>query len=212
MQSGATGPIRAVVFDLGGVLIDWDRRYLYRRLFGGDEAAMERFLADVCTMEWNALIDAGRPFAVGVEELAREHPEARELILAYHERWPEMLGGQIESTVAVLDELRRAGVPLYALSNWSAETFPVARARFDFLGWFDGIVLSGDVGICKPDPRIYRAFLERYPLDPATTLYVDDHEPNVAAAVALGFDGRRFHEAVGLREELVAIGLLPPTG
>ncbi len=208
MQPEATSPIRVAVFDLGGVLIDWDPRHLYRRLFDGDAAAMERFLAEVCSMEWNASMDAGLPFAVAVEELAREHPEARELILAYHERWPEMLGGPIEGTVAILEELRRTGLPLYALSNWSAEKFPLARARFDFLGWFDGIVISGEVGICKPDPRIFRAFIDRYAVDPATAVYVDDHEPNVAAAVTAGFDARRFRGADALRVELVAAGLL----
>ncbi len=210
MLQRTTSSIQAAVFDLGGVLIDWDPRHLYRGLFDGDDAAMERFLAEVCSMDWNMSMDAGRPFAIAVEELAREHPEARDLILAYHERWPEMLGGPIEGTVAILDELRRAGLPLYALSNWSAEKFPLARARFDFLGWFDGIVISGEVGVCKPDPRIYRAFLERFPVDPATAVYVDDHEPNVVAAVEAGFDGRRFRGPGALREELAVAGLLRP--
>lgn len=211
MHQRTTSPIRAVVFDLGGVLIDWDRRHLYRRLFDGNEAAMERFLTEVCSMDWNASMDAGRPFAISVEELAREHPEARDLILAYNERWPEMLGGPIQGTVAIVDELRRAGLATYALSNWSAEKFPVARARFGFLGWFDGIVISGEVGICKPDPRIYRAFLDRFPVDPARAIYVDDHEPNVVAAAEAGFDARRFRGADALRQELVAAGLLRPT-
>ena len=112
--------ITSVVFDLGGVLIDWNPRHLYRKLFGADEAAMERFLAEVCTPDWNSRFDAGRPLAEGVAELVAVHPEQVELISAYQQRWPEMLGGAFEGTVAILGELRRAGLLTYALSNWSA--------------------------------------------------------------------------------------------
>lgn len=195
-----------VVFDLGGVLIDWDPRHLYRRLFDGDEAAMERFLAEVCTLAWNERQDAGRPWRIGVEELARRHPDQRALIEAYDERWPEMLGGAREDSVAILGELRAAGVPCYALSNWSAEKFPVARARYAFLGWFDGIVISGDVGVTKPDPLIYQRFLERHAVDPASAVFVDDTPANVAAAAALGMTGLRFVDPDALRGDLRRLG------
>ncbi len=202
--------IRSVVFDLGGVLIDWDPRYLYRDLFDGDETAMERFLAEVCTPEWNARQDGGRPWSEGVAELASRYPEQRELIAAFDGRWPETLGDHVHESVAILDDLRQAGVGLYALSNWSAEKFPIARDRFGFLDWFDGIVISGEVGICKPDPGIYRHLIERYDLAPATTLFIDDSPSNTAAAARLGFITIDFHEPGRLRHDLEGLGLLRP--
>ena len=201
----------AVVFDLGGVLIDWNPRYLYRKLFD-DEAAMETFLADVVSPEWNGQQDSGRTWAEAVEVLSREHPDKRDLIAAYWHRWQETLGDAIAPTVAILAELRAAGVPLYALSNWSAETFPVARPRYPFLDWFDGIVISGEEKVAKPDPLIFRHLLDRYGLDPAATLFIDDSEANVRAAAAEGMIARRFGDAATLRHELVRLGLLAETG
>jgi len=204
----ADGPaVSAVVFDLGGVLIDWDPRYLYRSLFGGDEAAMERFLATVCTPEWNRGQDAGRPWSEAIASLVAEHPEHADLIRAFWDRWPETLGDAIDPTVDVLAELRAAGIPLYALSNWSAETFPIARPRYPFLDWFDGIVISGEVGAAKPDPRIYQALVERHGLDPASLAFVDDVPANVAAAESLGMRGLTFTSAAALRQDLEALGL-----
>lgn len=207
-DGGSAPSIRAVVFDLGGVLIDWNPRYLYRRLFGGDDDAMEAFLAEVTTQAWNARQDAGRSWAEAIDELSREHPDRRELIEAYWTRWPETLGGAIDETVAVLRDLKAAGVPVYALSNWSAETFPVALERFPFLDWFDGIVVSGEVGIAKPDERIFRHLVERFALEPATTLFIDDSETNVEAAEAAGLRAVRFEDAASLRRSLMASGLL----
>lgn len=198
-----------MVFDLGGVLIDWDPRHLYRRLFAGDERAMEAFLADVCSPEWNARQDAGRPWAEAVESLAQEFPAERDLIVAFDRRWAEMLGGPIAGSVAILRELGDRGMPVYALSNWSAEKFPVARARFPFLDWFDGIVISGDVGIAKPDPRIFQLLLDRHGLDPRSTVYIDDHEPNIAAAGHLGMVTLTFRGAAELRAGLQRLGILP---
>ena len=200
--------VSAVVFDLGGVLIDWDPRYVYRPLFGGDEAAMEAFLATVCTPEWNRRQDAGRPWSEAIATLTDEHPEQRDLIAAYWERWQEMLGEAIAPSVDVVAELRASGVPLYALSNWSAETFPIARPRYPFLEWFDGIVISGGVGSAKPDRRIYDALLERHGLDPGSVVFIDDTAANVAAAEELGMRGIRFTGAPDLRRELVNLGLL----
>jgi 2-haloacid dehalogenase len=200
-------PVKAVVFDLGGVLIDWDPRYLYRKLLD-DEAAVEEFLATVCTPEWNAEQDRGRPFAEGVAELVERHPVHAAAITAYHERWPEMLGGAIDDTVEVLAELGAAGVPVYALTNWSAETFGVARERFEFLEWFDGVLVSGEERMIKPDPAIFRLLLDRFGLDPGATFYVDDSEPNVEAAGRLGFDAVRFTTPARLRRDLEARRLL----
>jgi 2-haloacid dehalogenase len=198
---------KAVVFDLGGVLIDWDPRHLYRKLLA-DEAAVEEFLATVCTPEWNAEQDRGRPFAEGVAELVERHPVHAAAITAYHERWTEMLGGDIGGTVELLAELRATGVALYALTNWSAETFGIARERFEFLSWFDGVLVSGEERIIKPDPAIFRLLLDRFGLDPQATFYVDDSPVNVAAARELGFDAVRFTEPERFRRDLETRGLL----
>ena len=195
------------IFDLGGVLIDWDPRYLYRQLFE-DPDEMESFLAEVTTAEWNAHQDAGRPWADAIELLAAEHPERRELIEAFHRRWPEMLAGAIPGTVEVLAELRASGVRLLALSNWSAELFPIAQEQFDFLDWFEGIVISGNVGVNKPETRIFEHLVERFSVDMTTALFVDDSLANVRAASALGFVAIQFTGATALRAELVQLGLL----
>jgi 2-haloacid dehalogenase len=198
----------AVVFDLGGVLVDWDPRYLYRQLFD-DPDEMESFLAEVTTAEWNAHQDSGRPWAEAVELLVAEHPHRRELIEAFHQRWPEMLAGEIPGTVDVLADLRAAGVRLIALSNWSAETFPFARERFGFLAWFEEIVISGDVGVSKPDRRIFDHLTQRFGIEPAAVLFIDDSSANVEAAKALGFQALQFTDAIALRVELEGLGLLP---
>lgn len=197
----------AVVFDLGGVLIDWNPRYLYRKLFD-DEAAMEAFLAEVVTQEWNAQQDAGRPWDEAIEALARDHPAQRDLISAYWHRWEETLGEAIAPTVAVLDELRATDVRLLALTNWSADTFQIARPRFPFLEGFEGIVVSGEVRLAKPDPRLFRHLLDLHGLDPASTVFIDDSETNVRAAADLGMIGIRFVDPATLRRELVELRLL----
>jgi 2-haloacid dehalogenase len=198
---------RPVIFDLGGVLIDWDPRHLYRKLFG-DEAAMEAFLAGVCTSEWNERQDEGRPFAAGIAELIARHPEHREMIEAYHARWPEMLAGALDDTVAILAELNARGQPLYALSNWSAETFPHARERFDFLGWFRGTVISGEEGVRKPGSAIFHLLFQRYSIDPAEAVFIDDAQANVTAARSIGLEALRFTSAAALREDLAHLGVL----
>jgi len=203
-----TSAVSAVVFDLGGVLIDWDPRYLYRQLFDGDEAGMERFLAEVCTPAWNAEQDAGRPWTEAVELLVQEYPQERGRIEAYHARWEEMLGGAIDETVEVLRELQDRPVRLFALSNWSAETFPIARRRYPFLGWFDGIVISGEVGICKPDERVFRHLITTHTIEPETTVFVDDSNVNVEAARGVGMMAIPFTGGRELREELVQLGVL----
>jgi 2-haloacid dehalogenase len=204
----ATHRPTVVVFDLGGVLIDWNPRYLYRTLFGGDTAAMEHFLTHVCSPAWNHEQDAGRSFAEGCAVLAREFPEARPLVEAWRERFDETLGGPIAGTVEILAALRARGVPLYALSNWWAETFPIARARFDFLDWFDGIVISGEVGIAKPDPRIFAHLLETHALRADATVFIDDLPANVGAAAAAGMHTILFTDPEALRTALGELDLL----
>lgn len=197
----------SVIFDLGGVLIDWDPRHLYRTLID-DEAEMERFLAEVCTPEWNERQDEGRPVAVAVDELSARHPEQHALIEAFYDRWPDMMAGAIEETVAIMAELRESGHRLYALSNWSAETFPHARARFGFLDWFHGVVISGEVGVKKPDPRIFHILFQRHGIDPDLAIFIDDSARNVVAARDLGVEALHFSSATALRGDLERRGLL----
>jgi 2-haloacid dehalogenase len=197
------------VFDLGGVLIDWNPRYLYRQLFDGDDPAMEHFLANVCTGEWNDRQDEGRTFAEACSTLKLAHPAHAEMIDAWFERHAEMLGGPISGTVEILAELRARDVPLYALTNWSAETYPTAIRLFDFMRWFRGVLVSGEVKMLKPDPRIFELFLETFAIDPALAVYIDDRKPNVAAAAALGMYGIVFTDPPALRAELLRVGLLP---
>jgi 2-haloacid dehalogenase len=199
-----------VVFDLGGVLIDWNPRHLYRKLFAGDEAAMEDFLATVCTPEWNRCQDAGRSFVDGARLLKVQYPEKAELIDAYGARFDEMLAGPIAGSVDILAELRDRGTPLYGLTNWSAETFAPARERFAFLSWFRGILVSGEVKIIKPDPRMFELLIERFAIDPYHTVYIDDAEVNTAAARPFGIHAIHFTTPAALREELVELELLAP--
>ena len=202
------GSRSVAVFDLGGVLIDWNPRYLYRKLFAGDEAAMEHFLATICTQHWNEQMDAGLAFAEACAPLLARHPERAGLILAWGQRFAEMMDAPIHGTVEILDELHRAGVPLYALTNWSAETFPHARQRFEFLGLFRGIVVSGHERMMKPDPRIYRLLLERHAIAADEAVYIDDNPKNAAAATGLGLHGIHFTDPAALRRELQRVGLL----
>lgn len=200
-----------VVFDLGGVLVDWDPRYLYRRLLP-DEAAVERFLAQVCTAEWNAAQDAGRPWSEAVAEATARFPDHADLIAAYDERWPETLGGEIAGSVAVLRDVRERGVRLYALTNWSDEKFDLTFPQFEWLSWFDGIVVSGRERVVKPDPRIFAILLDRYRLDPSSTVYIDDVEANVAQARRARMTGLLFTGPERLRADLLGLGLLPGDG
>jgi 2-haloacid dehalogenase len=197
-----------VVFDVGGVLLEWDPRHLYRKLFDGDDDAMEEFLGNVCSVEWNERQDAGRTFADAAAELLPAHADKAHLIDAFGRRFDEMIPGAIEETVDILRDLKRAGVPLYAVTNWSAETFPSAQQRFDFLAEFDGIVVSGEEGVIKPDPRIFRILLERYDIPADAAVFIDDNPANAEAATNLGIHGIHFRSAAELRGELVALGLL----
>lgn len=197
--------IKAVVFDVGGVLLDWDPRYLYRSLIP-DPVARERFLSEVCTPEWNGAQDAGRTWAEAVAELSARFPEHADLIRAFDERWIETCGGPIEESVAVLRGLRRAGVPTYALTNFSAEKWPVALEAFDFLREFErAAVVSGEERVTKPDHAIYRILLERYGLAAESTFYVDDRPENVEAAREVGMIAEVFTDGTALRRRLAAL-------
>lgn len=203
-MSAQTALRPAIIFDLGGVLIDWNPRYLYRKLFA-DEAAMEHFFAEVGLSEWNAQQDAGRPFAEAVALLSEQYPHHAALIHAFWERWPEMMGGAVEGTVEIMSELRANGHRLFALSNWSAETYPHAAARFEFLQWFDYVALSGRLKICKPQPEIF-AHLQAHIGQPAgECLFIDDSPGNVAAARQCGWQALHFTAPETLRADLARV-------
>jgi 2-haloacid dehalogenase len=200
--------VRTVVFDLGGVLIEWDPRQLYRGLL--PPAEVEAFLAEIGFAEWNHRQDAGRSWDDAVAEHVRRHPHRSDLIRAYPDRFRDSLVGPIAGTVTILEELHAQGVALLALTNWSAETFPVARAAFPFLDLFDAIVVSGEEQVAKPDPRIFRILLERHRLEPGSTMFIDDSAANVEAARTAGLVAVRYEDPDALRRQLVAAGLLPP--
>ncbi|WP_282608037.1 HAD family hydrolase [Pelagibius sp. Alg239-R121] len=192
---------KTIIFDLGGVLIDWNPRYLYRKLFD-QESDMEDFLSRICTTDWNEQQDAGRPFAEGMALLSEKHPAFREHIEAYFGRWTEMLGGALEETVEVLADLKQRKVPLFALTNFSAETFPMARERFEFLSWFEGILVSGEEGLKKPDHKIFHLLAERYDLNLEGAAFIDDTPKNVKAAQELGLHGIHFTTASNLKQDI----------
>lgn len=197
---------KTIVFDLGGVLVDWNPRYVYRQLFD-DETEMEAFLSQVCSPEWNVAQDAGRTVTEAVAEATSRHPEKAALIEAYYERFDEMMAGPIDGTVEILARLHQLQTPCYALTNWSAETFPLARNRFEFMGWFKDIVVSGEEKLIKPDPAIYRLLLERFALEPQDTVFIDDSPRNVQAAAELGLHAVHFTSPSALNDELARLHL-----
>lgn len=207
MSLDATGgPVEVVVFDVGNVLMRWDPRFLFRKLLP-DDAAVERFLADVCPQSWNVMQDAGRPWAEGVAEAIARHPDQADLIRAYDARWLETAPEAIEASVAVLRELKRSGRPVYAITNFSAEKWVVAKAAHDFLDLFDGAVVSAHERVIKPDPKIFQILFDRYGVDPGRAVFIDDSARNVAASEALGMRGLLFHDRLDLRASLRALGV-----
>ena len=195
------------VFDIGGVLLDWDPRYLYRKLFD-DETAMETFLSTVCTPAWNRRLDGGMTFDQGVDELVARFPDQADMITAYRDRWEEMIPAALDDTVALFEELADAGHTLYAITNFAAETFLKARAMFPFLNRFDDIVVSGEVRALKPEPDIYRTLLDRNGLIAGDCLFIDDVQENVDGALAVGMQAVQFTDAGALRAELGRHGML----
>lgn len=191
-----------VVFDLGNVLIDWNPRYLYRKIFNGDEEKVTWFLENVATHDWNARFDAGRPMADGIAEKSVEHPEHKEAIAAWQDRWIETVKGPIDGSVAILETLKDNDVTLHAITNWSAETFPLARERFAFLGIFQTITVSGEVGLIKPGREIFDLFVDRTGVQPGEAVFIDDSRANIETASALGFDAIHFTSPEDLRSEM----------
>jgi 2-haloacid dehalogenase len=197
-----------IIFDFGGVLIDWNPRYLYRKFFDGDDASMERFLTEVGFTEWNLQQDIGRPFADGVADLCKRFPAYAGLIQVYDERWEESIAGPIEPTIRILRRLKHAGCRLHGLSNWSVEKFEIARLKYEFFRLFDTILVSGEVKLVKPDPRIYAVLLERIGRKPEECLFVDDSLVNITTADQLGFNAIHFQSPEKLEDELRSLGIL----
>lgn len=199
--------INTIIFDLGGVLVDWNPNYLYKKLFK-EEAEMQHFLTNICTSAWNEEQDGGRALQAATDMLVEQYPEHETNIRAYYGRWEEMLGGAMQDTVDILNELKQSKhYKLYALTNWSAETFPVALERFEFLHWFDGIVVSGTEKNRKPFPEFYQLLLDRYSVKPENALFIDDNLRNVEAARKIGIESIGFISADDLKAELKEKGI-----
>lgn len=196
-----------MIFDFGNVLIDWNPHYLYRKLLGGDDDAVDRFLAEIGFHEWNLKQDEGRPFDQAVAELCGQFPHYCHLIQAYHDRYEETIAGPIWGTVEILLFLKERGYPLHGLSNWSVEKFHLVRPRYSFFGWFETIVLSGEVKLVKPDPRIFRLLLERINRRAEECVLIDDSAANITVARSLGFQTIRFRSPDQLRDELREMGI-----
>ncbi len=200
--------IDAVVFDIGGVLIDWDPRHLYRKILPDDPAGIEYFLSSICNHEWNLQQDAGRSFKEGKAILKAIYPAYEGLIEAYDRQWEEMLGEEYFENTRVLEELKKKGYPIYALTNWSAEKFPIALNRYTFLSTFDDIVVSGEIGMKKPDQDIFDYFLKKHGVDPEGIVFIDDTVANIHTAAQLGMHTIHYQSVSPLRSSLVAMGVL----
>jgi len=199
--------ITAVIFDFGGVLIEWDPRNLYRRYFD-DAESMEHFLEEIDFMEWNALQDKGRPFAEGVADLTAQFPQYADLIRAYHEHWEESIGEPITPVIEILKRVKAAGWPVYGLSNWSMETFPIIRKQHTFFNLLDGYLLSGEVKLVKPDLAIFQRMLDKIGRKPEECVFIDDNPANVAAARALNIVTIQYRSPEQLERELQQLGIL----
>lgn len=196
--------IKNIVFDFGGVLLDWNPRYFYRTFFW-DENEMEHFLANICTDEWNAEQDRGRSFSEGVKLLQSQHPEYRNAIQLYSDKWEEMLKSELPDGVKLLRELKDRDYRIWGLTNWSAETIQIAYRKHDFFQLFDGIVVSGEEKLIKPDRRIYEVLLDRYKLHAGESVFIDDNHANIKTAQELGFKAILFDNITNVREQLAAV-------
>ena len=199
--------ITAIIFDFGNVLLEWNPWYVYRRHFH-DEEAMKKFFQEVDFVAWNAKQDKGRTFKEGVADLSAQFPHHAQLIQAYHEHWQDSIGDAITGTVEILKRLKHAGYPLYGLSNWSAETFPFAREKYDFFDMFDDMVISAEVGFVKPEPEIYHLLLEKIGKPANECLFIDDSLANIEQAKGMGFVTIHFTSPEQLEIELRQMEIL----
>lgn len=195
--------IRNIIFDFGGVLVDWNPEYLFKDVFR-NRSELDYFLENICTPDWNEQQDAGRPLSEAVRILQERHPKYKDEIHLYYDKWTTMLGGPIEQNVALLKPLK-AHYRVFGLTNWSAETFPIAFDLYPFFREFEGIVISGVEKLKKPDERIYLRLLERYALAAAECLFIDDNLQNIQAATALGFHTVHLQSNTSLKQELLQL-------
>jgi HAD superfamily hydrolase (TIGR01509 family) len=200
--------IDGIIFDLGGVLIDWNPKHLYRKVFGENEDRLNYFLNEICPLEWNERQDAGRPLGVATSEKVLEYPEWEHEIRAYYDRWIEMIGGAIPGTAQIVDELAANGVRLFALSNWSLETYPLIGGEYPVLKRFERIILSAEYGYAKPDLRLFQIALREVDLPIQKLLFVDDNIRNVLAAQQIGLKSIHFTSSASLRTILFEAGLV----
>ena len=201
--------IDTIIFDLGGVLIDWNPEYVYLDVFKGDREKMKWFFDTICTNDWNENQDAGYPLSKATEEQVTLFPEHEELIRMYYGRWEEMLGDAIDDTVTILEQLIDSNkYKVVALTNWSHETFPVALRKFEFLHWFEGIIVSGEEKTRKPFKDIYELTLNRFQIKPENSIFIDDNLRNIEAAKALGINSIHFKSALHLKEHLRSYDVL----
>jgi 2-haloacid dehalogenase len=199
--------IKAVIFDYGGVLIDWNPYYLYRKVLTND-TEIARLLQEIHFSEWNYSFDQGYPMALGIAEMCRKYPEHAEMIRLIDEHWLETLGATFDANIALIKEVKASGRPVYGLSNWSSEKFSLVRPCYPFFELFDDMVISGEVKIAKPDPRIFRLLLERNGLNAAECIYIDDSEDNYRAASQVGLQAIHYQSSGQLRRELQSRGVL----
>ncbi len=198
---------KIIIFDLGGVLIDWDPRHLYRKIFS-DTNELEYFLNEVCSLEWNSQMDVDKSFLDAIDDLIPKFPQYKEQIQAYFDRWEEMIAGVFPGTVEVLRELKDTGYPLAALSNWSSETFPLVKDQYEFLSWFNPLVISGTIGYKKPDPEPFQILLHSLKSDARDCIFIDDMNENVQEAQQQGFEVIQFSSPEQLRADLEDLGIL----
>ena len=196
---------KTIVFDLGGVLVDWNRRYLYQKIFS-DQDELEYFLREICSLEWNAQMDVDKSFLDATDDLVLKYPEYETQIRAYFSRWEEMIRGDIPGTVEILGELKENSYPLAALSNWSSETFPRVKDQYEFLDWFSPLVISGYIGYKKPDPEPFQILLHELNLNAEDCIFIDDMEDNIQEARRQGFEAIQFSSPEQLRADLVDLG------
>lgn len=200
--------ITTIIFDLGGVLVDWSPKYVFDENYFESIERRDFFLANICTLDWNEHQDAGYLIAKAVEEKVTDFPEWEKDIRAYYDRWPDMLKGPIKETVDIFRRLKKnTNLKLYALTNWSSELFPVALERFDFLHWFDGLMVSGEEKTRKPFPEIYQLLLERYSINASEAIFIDDNLRNVKAAEEMGIKSIHFQSPEQLKNELEKLNI-----
>lgn len=201
--------IDTIIFDLGGVLVDWNPRYVFDDKYFDTKEKLDQFFAEVCSLDWNEEQDAGRSIVEATQELIKKYPDWEKSIRDYYGRWTEMLKGPINGTVEIFRELKESGrYKIYALTNWQTGLFDIALVRYNFLHWFDGRVVSGEEKTRKPFPEFYERLLTRYQVDRSKAFFIDDNTRNVKAAEALGIKSHLFTDPTELRKELVSLGVL----